>query len=277
MAVLRNFLFPKSQLMTLHHRWLVSPLVVLAAAWIVGPGTCRAQLLPPGDFNGTSFEQWGLDYALWALPLTHSAGVIPFDPSRPDTFNGVRFLPVGEFGIRDFTANLTIQPGTAIFTAPFFIYGERYDDGHEDDPADPIVQMILDDTTLRTTLDGTVVLEGTPSSLSDRVFGIYHFPEPIPYTEPQQRGPDGSPIGEGLFAVASAWTTGTGTMFANLSPGEHTLRNEYNSEFFGGAYSSTYNITVLPEPATGVLVGIASVLGLGWAVRGRFRRGRSAV
>jgi hypothetical protein len=249
-------------------------LVALTASGIVVPGTCQAQLLPPGDYHGKSLEQWGMDYAKWAVPLTFPAGIIPFDPARPDTFDGVRYLPVGEFGIRDFTANLVIQPGIAVFGSPFFIFGEQYDDGHEDDPADPVVVTILEETTIRATLDGTVVLEGTPNSPSDRKFGPSHFQEPIPYTAPQQRGPDGSPLGQGLFSVASAWTTGTGTMFANLSPGEHTLRFDFNSEFFGGAYSSTWNITVVPEPATDALVGIASVIGLGYTARGRFRRGR---
>jgi hypothetical protein len=235
------------------------------------PAKCGAQLLPPGDFNGKSLEQWGVDYAQWA------AATLIGGQSLPDTVNGVRYLPtfLGP-EIRDFTANLTIQPGTAFFGSPFFITGERYDDGHEDDPADPIIQTILDETTMRTTLNGVVVLEGTPNSLSDRKFGISYFPEPIAYLEPQQRGPDGSPLGEGFFAVASVWTTGVGTMFANLSRGEHTLRNEYNSEFFGGAYSSTYQISVVPEPATGALVAIAGVVGLFCTVRARSRRGRSA-
>jgi hypothetical protein len=266
--------------MKLQNRWLGLPLLVLAASLMCVPATCGAELLPPGDFNGISFNQWGREYAQWAEPLTLPEGVIAIDPSRPDTFNGVRFLPVVNTAeIRDFTTNLTIQEGTAIFGSPFFIFGERYDDGHEDNPADPLLATIFEQTTTKTTLDGVVVLEGTVSSLSDRNYGVFRFPEPIPYLEPQQRGPDGSPLGQGLFATASAWTTGIGTMFTNLSLGEHTLRNELNSEFFGGAYSATYHISVVPEPATGVLVlvGIVSVVGLGCTVRGWFRRGRTTV
>ena len=257
-------------------RYILS-LDVITAALILAATPCSAQLQPPGDFNGQSLAQWGVDYARWALPLTLHAGVIPFDPSRPNIFNGVRFLPVGEFGIRNFTADLTIQPGTAVFTSPFFIYGERYDDGHEDNPDDPVLQTIFEETTIRTTLDGAVVLEGTPNSLADRKFGITNHPSPVVYSEPQPRGPDGSPLGEGFFAVASAWTTGTGTMFANLTPGVHTIRNEFNSEFFGGAYSNTYTITVVPEPATGVLAAIAGVVGFRWTVRRRFRPARRSV
>jgi hypothetical protein len=175
--------------------------------------------------------------------------------------------------MRDFTANVTIQEGTAIFGAPFFFYGERYDDGHEDDPADPIVGSLLEDTTMRTTLDDVVVLEGTAGLMTDRQFGISRFPEPIAYVVPQQRGPDGSPLGEGLFSTASVWTAGFGTMFTNLSLGEHTLRHEYESEFFGGAYSSTYHIRVVPEPNSLVLFGALLV---GWSVSVRRTKSSSA-
>jgi hypothetical protein len=239
------------------------------------PASSSAQLLPPGDFNGKSFQQWALDYAVWAAPLSSPPGVIPLDPSRQDTVNGVRYLPVADSSIRDFTASLTIQPGTALLGSPFFVYGEQYDDGHSDNPSDPILQMIMDQTTIRATLDGVVLLEGTASSLAARQFGPTFFPQPIPYTVPQQRGPDGSPTGQGLFAIASAWTQGIGTMYAALPRGEHTLRHEFTSEFFGGAFSNTYQISVVPEPATFVLGGLVSVVAWTARVRGRVRRRRT--
>jgi hypothetical protein len=245
------------------------PTLVLAAVLMMVPAKCGAQLLPPGDFNGTSFQQWGLDYAEWATPLTSPGYVLP-DPSRQDTVNGVRYLPVASIEVRDFTTSLSIEPGTALYGTPFFIYGEQYDDGHSDDPADPIIQTIFDGTTVRATLDGVVLLEGTASSLSARQFGPSYFPEPIPYTEPQQRGPDGSPLGQGLFAIASAWTQGIGTMYANLPRGEHTLRHEFNSEFFGGAFSSTYHISVVPEPP----IALVACSTIGLAALGRRRNGR---
>jgi hypothetical protein len=261
--------------MNVQYRRFTFSLLVLIACVMVIPATCRAQLLPPEDFNGKSFEQWGLDWSEWAVPLVFPEGVVPVDPSRPDTVNGVRYLPIGGPPIGNF--NLTIQPGTALFGAAFGFFGEQYDDGHSDDPADPLFDTILEQATVRSTLDGVVLFEGTASSLSARQFGPSYFPEPIPYTEPQQRGPDGSPSGQGLFAIASAWTQGIGTMYAALPRGEHTLRHEYNSEFLGGAFSYTYHISVVPEPATLVLVGILSLLGWAASARGRFRHGQTTV
>jgi hypothetical protein len=252
-----------AKLMNSQHRRFNFSLVVLIAS-LMAAATSQAQLLPPGDFNGKSFQQWGLDFAEWGAPLSSPEFILP-DPSRQDTVNGVRYIPVAAFGVKDFTANLTITPGTALFGSPFYFYGERYDDGHSDDPADPLLQTIMDGATVRATLDGVVLLEGTASSLSARQFGPSYFPQPIPYTAPQQRGPDGSPFGQGLFAIASAWTQGIGTMYTSLPRGEHTLRHEFNSEFFGGAYTATYHISVVPEPATliPVCIGVVALLGNG--------------
>jgi hypothetical protein len=244
--------------MNLQHRRLNFAQLALSATLMFVPAACQAQLLPPGDFNGKSFNQWGLDWSEWSAPLTAPGFILP-DPSLPDTVNGVRYLPVGAAEVSDFTASLTIQPGTALFGSPFGFYGERYDDGHADDPADPLIQTILDGATVRATLNGVVLLEGTASSLSGRQYGPSFFPEPIPYTTPQQRGPDGSPSGQGLFAIASAWTQGIGTMYANLPRGEHTLRHEFDSEFFGGAFSSTYHISVVPEPTALVPVSLGAL------------------
>ena len=62
-------------------------------------------------------------------------------------------------------------------------------------------------------------------------------------------------------------------MYANLARGEHTLREEYNSEFFGGAYSSTYYISVVPEPSALVPACIGA---LGFFGYGRQRRNQNS-
>jgi hypothetical protein len=66
-------------------------------------------------------------------------------------------------------------------------------------------------------------------------------------------------------------------MYAPLPRGQHTLRHEFNSEFFGGAYTSTYHISVVPEPATLTLAGLAGVVGWAASARGRFRRRKTTV
>jgi hypothetical protein len=247
--------------MTLHLRRFVFALVALAAAWIFGAGSSRAQLLPPGDFNGKSFGQWGLNYAQWADAT--ALGV----PSFPDTVNGVRFLPIAIFPVTELTANVTVQPGTALFGAPFILFGERYDDGTEDDPVAlaSLIDTFFAETTLRTTLDGMVVLEGTASSFTDRTFGVSVFPQPIPYNQPQPRG-------ENLNAVASLWTKGIGTMFAPLSPGQHTLRFEFNTILGDDPFSTTLHITIVPEPSSIMVLGAAVVAGLGTYRSSRRRR-----
>jgi hypothetical protein len=164
--------------------------------------------------------------------------------------------------------NLTVQPGTALFGSPFIVFGERYDDGTEDDPVaiGSIIDQIFADSTMRTTLDGMVLLEGTASAFADRKFGVSVFPQPIPYAQPQPRG-------ENLNAIASIWSTGIGTMFAPLSPGQHTIRYEFDSSFFGVAASTTLHIAVVPEPTSFAILATAVIAGLG-AYRGsRKRRG----
>jgi hypothetical protein len=212
------------------------------------PAKCGAQLLPPGDFNGKSLDQWGLDYIQWAI-ATGLGG-----QTLPDTVNGARYLPT-DFGVGDFAADVTIQQGTALVRSPFFVFGERYDDGTEDNPADPILDTIFEGTTVRAAFDGSVVLEGLASAFPERKFGVTVFPAPIPYANPVPRGP-------GLNAVAALFGVGITTIYDGLTLGEHTIRDEFNSNFFG-VRSFTYNITVVPEPATLTLLGTVT---LAWIV-----------
>jgi hypothetical protein len=57
--------------------------------------------------------------------------------------------------------------------------------------------------------------------------------------------------------------TGVTAIFDMLPLGQHTIMNVYNSPFFGGTFSATYNITVVPEPDTFFLVGVVI---LGWII-----------
>ncbi|RIK72623.1 MAG: hypothetical protein DCC67_18990 [Planctomycetota bacterium] len=239
--------------MKVHHRRFKAAMLALAASQVLAAATCTAQLLPPGDFQGKPLAQWGLDWAQWSIATGLGGAALP------DTVGGVRYLPPN-FGGGDFVANLTVPQGTALVVDPFFVFGERYDNGTEDNPADPFIDTILEQTTIKTTLDGNVVLEGAANAFPDRKFGVTVLPQPILYAEPQPRGP-------GLNSVAALFGVGVATIFAPLPLGEHTIRNEFNSSVFG-ASSFTYNITVVPEPASLIQFGVV-LLGAMAARRGR--------
>ena len=232
------------------HAFLTAiPLLVVTATWMFAPaicsgigydgGTqngggnpcgatpCSAQLVPPGDFRGKSHDQWGLEYTQWAI-ATRLGG-----QALPDSLDGVRYLP---WIIAGESADLTITQGTALLGTSFFLYGERYDNGTEDHPDDPIINQILEQSIIHTRFDGNVVLEGRASQFPERRFGVTVFPEPIPFAQPQPRG-------FGVNSVAAIFGVGITTIFDMLPLGQHTIRTEDSS-----SSGFTYNITVVPIP-----------------------------
>jgi hypothetical protein len=226
-----------------HAHLTAIPLLVLTAALMLDPPTCRAQLLPPGDFQGKSLDEWGLDYEQWSI-ATGLGG-----QSLSDNVDGVRYLPHQFAGD---SASLTIPQGTPLVGSPFFLFGERYDDGSEDSPNDPILDTIFEQTTIRTTVDGSVVLEGFASQFPERTNGVTEFLQPIPYANPIPRGP-------GLNAVAAIFGVGITTIFDMLPVGDHTIRVDVGPNVLGPGGSFTYNITVVPEPSTLILLGSVMV------------------
>jgi hypothetical protein len=239
----------------IHRRVAFSLLIFLSAFLVVAPAACWAQLLPPGDFKGKSLDQWTLEWSQWSI-ATGLGG-----QTLPDTVDGVKFLPPN-FGGGDFVADLTVPQGTALLVAPFFVFGERYDNGTEDNPSDPVIDAIFADVMVETTFDGNVLLQGTGDEFPERKSDVTVFPEPIAYAEPQPRGD--------INAVAALFGVGIGTIYDMLPLGEHTIRNEYNSPgFFGGPFSFTYNITVVPEPASLILVGVSALSFVGYGRRRR--------
>jgi hypothetical protein len=215
-------------------------MTVLAAR----PARCQAELLPAGEFQGKSLSEWTLDWGEWAI-RTGVAG-----QSLPDTVDGVRYLPPNLGS--SFVADLTVEPGTALVFSPYFVFGERYEDGHEDQPADVDAFMLFEAATVETRINGNVVLAGAASAFPERKSRVRSFSSPIFYVTPQDRG--------GIDAVGAIFEVGIGAIM-DLPAGEHTIQNVYESDFFGGPYSATYNVTVVPEPSTLALVGLAAVLG----------------
>lgn len=226
-------------------RFFLLPLAFVIASTAFFAERSHAQLVPPGDYRGKSLAQWGLDWTEWGL-RTGVAG-----QSRPDTVNGVRYLQPN-FG-STFVQDLEAQPDTAFVFSPFLVFGENYDNGTSDNPNDPVLDEIFADATFTTKLDGATVLEGKANAFPARDFGPTAFAEPITYLTPQPRGP-------GVNSVAAIFGLGLGAIFDPLSPGQHTIVNVYNSpSFFGGPFTATYNITVVPEPGTVVGAGAGAV------------------
>ena len=230
--------------MDLQLRRLLLPLLVLIAFVTCVPATCSAQLVAPGDFRGKSLAQWTFDWTEWGLKTGLGGQTLP------DTVDGVRYLPPNLGST--FVTSLTIQQGTAVVFAPFIVFGENYDNGTSDNPADPILNDIFADVTIQTMFDGATVLQGSGDAFPDRKYGPTSFAAPIVYTDPQPRGP-------GLNSVAAIFGLGIGAIFDPLPLGQHTIKNVYTSNFFGGTFSATYNITVIPEPSTFALLIISTI------------------
>ena len=119
---------------------------------------------------------------------------------------------------------------------------EGYDDPNvpDDDPDElaPFLDPILATTSVKITLDGRVLLNGTGEQLDPYLIGPTYFDEPIVYATPLPRG--------GPNAVEALWVLGFGAMFRALPPGEHTLVFDVDTTF-PNPYTYTYFITVAPK------------------------------
>jgi hypothetical protein len=203
--------------------------VALAPALSSGQGSA---LLPPNaNFQGKSLAEWSV------LASAHAIEEGLGGQSLPDTVGRVRFLPFS-FEDTDAQFHVDLDAGTAITFPTLFIFGELYDDGTQDNPADPIVDVFFETTSVEARLDGRVLLQGVAAELGEYRFGPIPFDQPILYAEPQPRGP-------ALHSVAALFVLGIGSVYHPLPVGEHTLVITMDSLFFGFR-QTTYQITVTP-------------------------------
>jgi hypothetical protein len=191
-------------------------------------------LVPPwADFRGRSFAEWNFLCEEWTVATGLGGQVLP------DTIDGMRLLP-GRFSPGQYEFHVQVKPGTGFVFPSFFLFGEEYDDGTADDPvalAD-LIDLIYETTSIETRVDGKVVLQGLASELEDFQYGPDYFEEPIPYEQPQPRGPN-------LNAVSALWGLGIGSVYHPLPQGNHTIVSIVDSAFFG-RFEYTYHIHVKP-------------------------------
>lgn len=213
----------------------VAGALAMAAPLPTAPGQDggrRTPLQPPGaSFLGRSADDWNVLASQTSIE-THLGG-----QDRSDSIDGMRLL-LESFDPGRFEFDVHLDVPIGVVSPPFFLYGERYDDGTHDDPVElaDLLQFIFETTYIETRFDGKLMLQGFASELTAYQFGPTYFDQPIEYEHPIPRG-------ENLNAVAALWTMGIGSVYFPLSPGRHTLSYVMRSDFFGG-FEYTYNITV---------------------------------
>jgi hypothetical protein len=206
-----------------------------------GQGGTSPLMPPQSHAFGMSFEDWNVLWARRAIEVGLGGGT-----ELPNTVGKVRLLPtvIGK-GTHEF--QVTVRPGTAFVIAPFFVFGETYNDPAipDDNPADPFIDEILETTDIQTVLDGRILLDGTGAELARFRFGPVAFDDAIVYVEPQFRFLD--PVtGDPISSTAALFVVGIGTVYHPLPVGKHTLVNVVHSAVFGD-FHFTYHITVSPK------------------------------
>src|SRR5262245_20238962 len=175
--------------------------VITTVCAAVAPTLSHAQggasplLSPQAQTFGKSIEEWSVLQTQFAITTDLGDGI-----GVSDTVGRVRLLPSSFTPDPDVEFDITVSPGTPIATAPFFVFGERYDDPNvpDDNPDDlaPFLEPIFAETTVQITLDGRVLLNATGDQLDPfRIWPAY-YDEPIVYANPLPRGP-------GLNSVAA--------------------------------------------------------------------------
>ena len=210
-------------------RFSCAPIVVSVVTLLSIVTTTTAQQPLPADaaLRGKTLPEWSQLHNEWAIATDLGGATLP------NTVDGMRFLPFG-FGGGDFEFDVSVAPGTGFVSAPWFAFGELYEDGSFDDPSDPfligLLEFIFENRTVDVWLDGDLVQSGTVAELINYTYGPAFFDTPIFYSAPGA-------------SVAALWSVGVGGVYHPMPAGEHTMVVFTDGPIFGPTMM-TYHITV---------------------------------
>jgi hypothetical protein len=233
---------------------LTCGVLLIAAASITADS--HAQIVPPnGTYGGRTYPQWQVKYwqDLIATPVVNNRH--PY--LTPEAFgdqNGVVFLP-------DFPGaqvDLTVSTETALLLSIISFESSVFEPppDHGDDEA-----SMRANSNMRVDQQAAsgffAQIDGVPVDLTPFRFETPLFEwGPLPENNIFQFFGLTAPAGTTSLAVGAGYYL----LLEPLSVGNHVLH--FGHGMAGGAAATTYNVTVIPEPTSLIILGIAVVAGL---------------
>ena len=247
------------------HRFF-SPLVVLAGSWTcvlaialasIAP-TAQAQVVPAnGSYGGRSYNQWAVKW--WQDAFATSVVNDNHPLISGGSFggeNGVLFL-AGISG--EHSLDLTISANTALFFPIInaecsFFEGPPWHGEDEASMRDCANMILNGDSDIVARIDG-VSVDVTP----------YRFESPLFQWGPL---PDNNIFGAPTGTTSDAVDAGYYLLLEPLGVGDHVIHFGATypplppAVLEGGVYDMTYNVTVVPEPASLTMLAVVALVGL---------------
>ncbi len=234
---------------------------VLLAILAVGTPAVRGDIIPPnGSYAGQTYNAWQVRWWQNLLSIPVVNGTHPFlEGGSFDGENGVLFL-VANFSPT--TIDLTISDTTALFfpivNTECSVFEPPPYHGSDEPELRACANEFMDHTS-----DRFAVIDGVPVSNLDE----FRFESPLfewgPLPENNIFQFFGLDAPEGTTSLAV--DAGYYLLLTPMSVGPHTIHIGATFELPGsGSIDTTYNINVVPEPASYMLLSVLGLLCCGW-------------